>query len=397
MSGYRTVLMVAAVTALAVAGTPAAVAAPNDVPGSVVLQGVPGSLRTQAVDINNYGVVLGMSDGTPVRWDPTGRLTALPLPPGQGTAAPFRITDSGFAIGAGSRDDGAGHHIGVGLLWDPLGSLVDTRLPPGSRETRAADVNESGTVVGAAAIGDDGLAHAVRWDSAGRVTVLRELRGATWSAALAINDQGVTVGYSEALVAGTRVSHAVLWDAAGWIADLGGPFSTATSQAIGINNAGTILGVRDDQTVSWRRLGLGRVTVLPPPPNFTSYRPVELNDSGVVLGQGSTNEMMVDHPIRWDSHGRATDLGGGYNYHTWASAMNSSGTVAGTSDDGWHMPNVPRYSVAVLWDPAGTMSYLGAPVGGWSTTTGINDSGVVCGVSGDNDGTDMHAVLWNRR
>jgi len=241
MSGYRTVLMVAAVTALAAAGAPHAVAAPNEVPGSVVLQGVPGSLRTQAVDIDNYGVVLGTSDGTPVRWD---------------------------------------------------------------------------------------------------------------------------------------------------------PFSTATSQAVGIDNAGTILGVRDDQTVSWSRLGLGSVTVLPPPPNFTSYRPVELNDSGVLLGQGSTNEMMVDHPIRWDSHGRATVLGGGYNFHTWASAMNSSGTVAGTSDDGWHMPNVPRYSVAVLWDRAGTVSYLGGPVGGWNTATGINDSGVVCV---DNDGTDMHAVLWNWR
>jgi probable HAF family extracellular repeat protein len=392
MSRHRIVLMVAAVTALAVAAAPGAVATPNDVPGSVVLQGLPGSSWTEAVDINNYGVVIGSSNWAPVRWDSSGRITALPLPPGQVSAGVREITDSGFVLGAGARDNGA---VGIPFLWDPRGRLIDMRLPPGSRGTRAEDVNESGTVVGSST-GADGQQHAVRWDSQGGVTVLREPRDATFSSAVAVNNQGATVGYSDVVVAGAHVRHAVFWDAAGWPADLGGPFSTATSEAVDINDAGAIVGVRDGQTLRWNRLGLGRVTVLPPPPNFVSYRPIEMNDSGVVLGQGSTNEMMVDHPIRWDSQGRATDLGGGYHHHTWASELNSGGTVAGTSDDGWHMPGVSRYSAAVMWDRAGTMSQLGALAGDWNSATGINDGGVVCGVSGNTDGSNMHAVLWNR-
>jgi uncharacterized membrane protein len=212
---------------------------------------------------------------------------------------------------------------------------------------------------------------------------------------VAINNQGATVGYSDVVVAGTHVIHAVYWDANGGTADLGNPLSDLYSSAANINDAGVVVGTLGDKAVRWSRLG--RVTALQTPANFISFWPIEINETGVVLGHGHTTEMMVEHPLRWDQQGRVVDLGGGSSlYHTWAREMNSTGTVVGTSDNGWHMPGVPRYSDAVTWDPAGTMSRLAGPVGDWNTATGINDSGVVCGISGDNDGSNMHAVVWNR-
>ncbi|MFL6123605.1 hypothetical protein [Actinophytocola sp.] len=396
MRRHRTVLVVAAVTALGVTGAPAAGAAANDVPGSKVLQGLSGSW-SQAADINNHDVVVGVSSGTAVRWDFLGRITALPVPSGVSWASAGEITDSGFILGGSSHDNGAGGTLQFALSWDPHGNLIDTQSPPGTQETYAADVNESGTVVGAA-VDADAVRHAVRWDSEGRVTELRMLPGGTSSGATAINDQGAAVGYSDVVIGGTHVTHAVYWDAAGRMMDLGGPFSNTASEAVDINNAGMILGSRGDQVVRWSRLG--RVTVLAPPPNYSSYRPVAMNDDGVVLGQaqGYLSDFMAEHPIRWDVQGRVTDLGGAdsFTYHTWASAMNSTGTVVGTSDDGWHMPGVPRYSGAMTWDPAGNIVSLGGPVGSWNTATGVNDRGVVCGASGNNDGSNMHAVLWNR-
>jgi YD repeat-containing protein len=387
MRGHGIVLMVAAVTALVMTAAPGAGATSGGLSGTRVLQGL-----SAAVDINNHDVVAGLSGSTPVRWESPGWITVLPVPAGTSWTRVREITDSGFVVGEGSRYDEGGYLNGV-LLWGPDGRLIDAEFPAGSRETHANDVNESGTVVGCAY--EDGAQHAARWDAQGRVTELRALRGGTFSTALAINNQGETVGYSDVVIAGTHVTHAVYWDAAGRVADLGNPLSGAFSEAVDINNAHVIVGHLGNQTVKWSRLR--RVTVLQPPPGFASYGPAEVNDAGVVLGYGYPTQTTAQHPIRWDAQGWGTDLGGGYLYRTWGSAMNSAGTVVGASDDGYHMVEPPRESYAVQWDPAGRMSYLIGVAGAWNSAMGVNDDGVVCGVSGDNDGTNRHGVLWNWR
>jgi uncharacterized membrane protein len=389
MRGHGIALTVAAVTATAMTAVPSAVAAPDALSGSLVLQGM-----SVAVDINNHDVVVGVSGSTPMRWEPPGWLTLLPVPAGTSWAYVRHVTDSGFVVGEGDWREENGSFDGV-LLWDPQGRLITAEFPAGSDQTHALDVNESGTVVGYAS-DPTTYERAVRWDAEGRVTVLPMLRGGTFSTALAINNQGATVGYSDVVVAGTHVTHAVYWNAAGDIADLGNPLDGTYSRAADINNAGVIVGQRGNQTVKWTRLL--RLTVLPSPPStIVSYRPEAINDAGVVLGVGGTNQVKGVHPIRWDTQGRVTDLGGGFLYRTWGSAMNSSGTVVGASDDGYHMVEPPRESYALQWDTTGTMTYLGAPAGSWNAAYGINDSGVICGTSGNNDGSNRHAVLWNWR
>ena len=116
----------------------------------------------------------------------------------------------------------------------------------------------------------------------------------------------------------------------------------------------------------------------------------------MIIGNGRTNVMMQQHTFRWNRLGKAIDLGDLGHLNTYATALNGNGTVVGKSDDGWHMPNVPRYSRAAEWDPAGNISDLGGLVGGWNVATGVNDNGVVCGISGNNDGSNMHAVVWHR-
>lgn len=143
--------------------------------------------------------------------------------------------------------------------------------------------------------------------------------------------------------------------------------------------------------ITWHRSGL--ITVLQPPLGARTYRPVAMNDDGVVLGQAQTHEMFTERPIRWTGAGQVTELLGGNNFHTWAGEMNRGGTVVGTSDDGWHMPGTPRQSHALSWDSSGTATVLSGP-GDWNSATGINDKGVVCGTSGNTDGSNMHAVLW---
>ena len=379
------VLVVAALTALGAPEAATAAAVPDDVPGPVVLEGM-----GQATDVNNHNVVIGMSGATPARWEPPGKITLLPVPPGTSLATAHEITDSGFVIGDDVRYDSEGGTLHSALVWDPRGRLVGTLLPHGTRQTHAADVNEHGTVVGSAT-DLDGEQRAVRWDSRGQVTELRMLPGGTFSAATAVNDRGTAVGYSDVVVAGTHVTHAVSWDVTGRVTDLGSRFSADPSEAVDVNNAGVVVGTHSEEAIKWHRSG--RITVLQPSLNARSYRPVAMNDHGVVLGQAQTFEIMVEHPIRWDGAGQVTDLVGDY-FHTWASAMNNSGIVVGTSDDGWHMPGVPRQSQALRWGSSGTATNLSGPVGDWNSATGINDEGVVCGTSGNTDGSNMHAVLW---
>lgn len=386
MRRHRIVLLVAAVAALAITGVPTASATA----GAMVL----GAGR--ASDINNAGVVVGTGGpGGAARWDAIGRLSGLARPSDGAWTHASMITNSGFILG-GAQNTQEPYIPNRAVLWTPRGQLIELPFPPGATATYARDINEDGAVVGVA-VHADGYTRAVRWDARGRLTELPVLAGGSFSNAVDVNDHGIVVGYSDVVVAGTHYTHAVYWDAAGRIGDLG-PRAGENSQAVGINNAGTIVGTRGTSAVKWSHLG--RVaTRLELPPNFTSGSPVAVNEEGVVIGNGNTNVMMQQHPIRWNPQGKAIDLGDlGYSSYLYTSAasLNSSGTVVGKSDDGWHMPNVPRYSIATEWDPAGNISALGGPVGGWNVAVAINDNGVVCGVSSNTDGSNMHAVVWHR-
>lgn len=379
MRRHNLVLVAAAIVMSAVIGAPTA----NAMPGTTVLKGLSGEGGTRAADINNAYEVIGTSGTTPVRWDSGGRITALPAPSDLSIIHMREITDSGFIIGDGYRDDHQGGYLRVAMLWNRQGNLVELRNLPGSSHTHAADVNSSGTVVGTA-MTTDGQQHAVRWDPQGRITTLPKRPGGEFSYAAAINDHGTVAGYSDVVIAGTHFTHAVKWDAAGQLSVLGGLRSAVNSRALAINNAGTVAGVQGANAIRWDQSG--RATVLQPP-----GLPTAMNDEGVVVGQTGPSQ---EHPIRWDAKGRGIQLSG-LGYPTRANSINRAGTVVGTSEAHSVHPGSWAFSRAARWDPAGGVTDLGNPVGTLNEATGINDNGAICGTSGDLNGSP-YAIVWHR-
>jgi len=205
---------------------------------------------------------------------------------------------------------------------------VMTPLPvPGGGASGASDINDAGVIVGAAATAD-GERRACLWEE-GSITYLGTLGG--WSSALAINESGQVVGYSE-ISAGSNQHHAFLWEdgvmmdlgtlggdlsLASDINDLGqvvGPAETAEgkrhaflwedgvmmdlgvlpgmeeSDAYAINNRGQVVGV------SWGRGGSPFLwedgvmydlnDLIPPDCGWRLHEAVDINDAGWIVGQG---------------------------------------------------------------------------------------------------------------
>ncbi len=151
--------------------------------------------------------------------------------------------------------------------------------------------------------------------------------------------------------------------------------------AVAINNKGQILGTANlfgiQKTVIFDSL-TGSVTDAGV--NFTSG--AGINNVGQVVGTSGFVGNMTATGILRNVDGSVIDLGAlpGYNYgSTWATAVNDSGQVAGTSfsSTGWGSGQ------AYIWSANGGMQGLGSLVGPgtWSRAYGINASGQVVGES----------------
>ncbi len=163
----------------------------------------------------------------------------------------------------------------------------------------------------------------------------------SYSGANAINDAGQVAGYS--LPDGTSYYHSTAWFG-GTPVDLGRP-----GNAYGINQSGQVVGYAASFAIDG--LGPNRATV-------------------------------------WDATGRATDLGTLGGSSSYATAINSSGQIAGVADN----PDGTRH--AVIWDGGKTID-LGTLGGRYSAARAINNSGQAAGdayITGD---ADSRATLWN--
>jgi len=101
----------------------------------------------------------------------------------------------------------------------------------------------NGVAVGDAVRADGGY-HAVRWDSAGRITDLGLPAGARLAKAEAILPNGVIVGTAELPSAGGWQTQAVQWTAPGAVQAL--PSTTGTGAAANAAQAVTVAGYRAD-------------------------------------------------------------------------------------------------------------------------------------------------------
>jgi probable HAF family extracellular repeat protein len=117
-----------------------------------------------------------------------------------------------------------------------------------------------------------------------------------------------------------------------------------------------------------------------------------VNDSGQVVGSSYiTKQNAIYHAFIWTAATGLQDLGtlGGNN--SYALAINNAGQVVGCADVS---PSIFIPGHAFLWTQATGMQDLGT-LGGGSCALGINDAGQVVGLSTVSTNVDNHAFIWS--
>jgi uncharacterized membrane protein len=174
------------------------------VPGLIALpEPEPNAYRGQAFAVDNAGRIVGQTSVAgaivPVVWTPDGPgrwrdPEVMPLPRGMTYRTVTAINDHGMIVGSVVTTDGTSRAV----VWQgPDHAVTEVPTPAGS--AYGDGINDAGMVVGQmSSTGDrrDPRPAAFRWAPGdAKATELLGL-GGTPSAATAINDAGVTVGYS---------------------------------------------------------------------------------------------------------------------------------------------------------------------------------------------------------
>jgi len=225
--------------------------------------GPPNSIRSSvATAVNKHAIIVGNIGDRVVRWQSYGA-TVTELD-GLGTNssgdrqnAPTDINDNAVTVGWAKKFI-AGVDKGIrAVRWDPSGTAI-TELgnlgtdSTGVTESAAIDVNNMGISVGYALkyYPTTSTRVAVLWDTNGDVPVeLKSIavdpNALTTSQATAINDHGFAVGYAGVVQRGSPV-YAVVWKPDGSIVNLNSLIDPSSGwflrEAIGISNTGWITG-----------------------------------------------------------------------------------------------------------------------------------------------------------
>ncbi|QOL52248.1 hypothetical protein [Massilia litorea] len=198
--------------------------------------GTLGGGSSRAGGINDAGVVVGSAENfageTRAFIYANGTMSDLGTLGGANSSA-AAINNKGQIVGVADSVSGS-----FAFAYTPDAGMQNLGTLPGGVFSRAESINDVGTVVGGSLVGDFPLApfHAFEYAS-GSMYDLGSLNGA-WSVGKAINNNGETVGWSNA---GFNVDHAVLY-ADGLLTDLGTLNGFGSSLAYDINDAGQIVG-----------------------------------------------------------------------------------------------------------------------------------------------------------
>ncbi len=214
----------------------------------VALDPLDGFENSQATDVNDAGVIVGVSqngpsffpiDGTPTRWNRAGEATALELPEDYDFGKPGDVNRRGESVGSVF-----GPFVPPSAaLWDRDGSLTLLDPPPGYEVGQAIGINDHGEVVGAA-FGPDG-GDAVVWDRDGNPTVLPDPVGADVTIAVDINNRGEIIGESASFPPepGPPVEQlAIIWDTAGNASLLTLPPGAEGALTFEVSSGGAVVG-----------------------------------------------------------------------------------------------------------------------------------------------------------
>jgi probable HAF family extracellular repeat protein len=169
-----------------------------------------GGNNNAALGVNNRGQIVGAAetanqdpncvppqvlDFEAVVWGPNpGQIEALPVFPGDSSAAAFAINDQGQVVGASGPCQFPGPVFLHALLWQH-DTVIDLGSLGGVMFNAANGINNLGQVVGQSDLPGDAVTHAFFWQK-GVMTDLGTLPGDSTSIAFDINDKGQVVGIS---------------------------------------------------------------------------------------------------------------------------------------------------------------------------------------------------------
>jgi probable HAF family extracellular repeat protein len=241
-----------------------------------------GFLRALPEDINLFGDIAGIATLPDDFFSPRamvwrrGEPIVLGMFPGGFISQAVAINDWGVV--AGIADDGVRVEATVWLNGTPrmLGALPSATGFPYSE---SADVNNLGQVVGRSVV-DAVNWHAVLWQR-GQTIDLGTLPGDTHSEARAINDRGQIVGISANVPASTE--RAFLWEN-GVMRDLGMVVGDTYARAEDINLFGAAVGVTGVTSPHAALFSRGRVVRLPVPLDEVLSAATEMNNLGDAVG-----------------------------------------------------------------------------------------------------------------
>ena len=189
------------------------------------------------------------------------------------------------------------------VIWGPGKDQIDELPPlPGSDTVSAATaINDAGQVVGISgicsnAVGGFSAIHAVIWQN-GKPADMGNIGGAAWNTPMAINRNGVVVGFANVQPGGALLAHAFIWTRSGGMRDLGtlpGQGADAQSQALGINDQGQVVGLSctagfaSCQAFLWQNDVMTNLNSLVAPGyDDQLIQASDINDAGVITGEAA--------------------------------------------------------------------------------------------------------------